>query len=231
VPSLTDAAFALGVGDRVVGRTEFCVRPRGDVERVEQVGGTKNPDVEHVRALAPDVILANREENTKHRVEALAEDFPVWLTDPRGPDDVPDLWRELGHITARDGDAFARACEEELAAARAAAPERRPTFLYYVWKGPWIVAGHDTYISALLEAAGWRNALPAEKTRFPRLGSEDIAVLGCDLHMLSSEPYAFKIAEAPAQPARLVDGEVLSWYPSLTVEGLRYARKLLEETA
>ncbi len=229
MPSLTDAAFMIGAGDRVVGRTEYCVRPRGEVERIETIGGTKNPDVARIRELRPDVILANKEENTKVRVAPLAVEFPVWLTDPRGPDDVPDLWRELGSITGTDGDVLARECEDELAKSRAAAPPDGPEFLYYVWKDPWIVAGHGTYISALLESVGWRNALPPEMTRFPRLAPTDIAVRPCLVHLLSSEPYSFKLEDAPAKPARVVDGELLSWYPSLTVNGLRYARGLLKE--
>lgn len=247
VPSLTDAVFRLGAGDRVVARTKFCVRPRGAVEGIETVRGTKNADVARIRELAPDIVLANREENTEDRVRALAETIPVWLTDPQAPADVPALWRELGVIVGDSTVGEARARETEAAAAEVAAGAGAPLrFVYYIWKSPWMAAGHGTYISNLFEAAGWRNALPADHTRFPELSDDLVTTVATDAHLFSSEPFAFELPRhlGPLGPARrvgegvfaldrgglalAVDGERASWYPSLTAEGLRYAAALAE---
>lgn len=245
VPSLTDAVFRLGRGDTVVARTEYCVRPHGDIERVETVGGTKNPDVRRLIELRPDVVLANREENTRRRVGRIAERLPVLLTDPRGPRDVPALWRELGVVTGAPdlADRLAAAVEAELGRSTGDAP--RPSFVYWIWREPWMAAGHGTYISALLEAAGWRNALPRDATRYPKVTPDEALALGPNALLFSSEPFEFRLPRDldpfgarwhaehgdvwrrdAAPPALAVDGERLSWYPSLTLEGLEYAAEL-----
>jgi ABC-type Fe3+-hydroxamate transport system substrate-binding protein len=242
VPSLTHAVFSLGAGDAVVGRTEYCVLPEAEVERAEVVGGTKNPDVDRVFALSPDLILANREENTRRRVENMAERVPVLLTDPGSPSDVPALWRELGAVCGRqpEGDRRAREVEDELGRA----PEDGARFVYWIWRDPWMAAGHGTYISELLTAAGWRNALSPERTRYPRVDPAEIEALIPDAMLFSSEPFDFELprdldafagpADAAGNVWRLangtaaieVDGRLLSWYPSLTAAGLNYARGL-----
>lgn len=245
VPSLTDAVFRLGRGDAMVARTGYCVRPRGEVERVEAVGGTKNPDVRRLVELRPDVVLANREENTRRRVERIARRLPVLLTDPRGPNDVPALWRELGMVVgAQDvAEELAKTVEDRLV--RRLDDRLRPTFVYWIWRDPWMAAGHGAYISELLEAAGWRNALPPDATRYPTLGPSEALALEPHALLFSSEPYDFRLARdlepfgggwreadtggwvrAGAPTALSVDGERLSGYPSLTLEGLEYAAEL-----
>lgn len=236
VPSLTDAVFLLGAESALIARTDWCVRPRGRVESIERVGGTKNPDVERIAALKPDVILSNREENTEVHIAGLAERFPVWLTDPRDIEDVPVLWEELGVITGkkREGQRLADRLRDSISQTE---PERRrrdpgPRFVYYVWKDPWMGAGRDTYISSLLETAGLRNALPRERGRYPRLTDEERTALDVDVHLFSTEPYRFELPRdgadlAEGTKALRVDGELLSWFPSLSEEGLAYARELL----
>ncbi len=246
VPSLTHAVFELGAGDAVVGRTDFCVRPADGVDAVEPVGGTKNPKVDRVLELAPDLVLANREENTRRRIERLAEHVPVMVTDPGGPRDVPALWRELGELVGRRGaaDILSREVELELERCADAAPSAPPAFVYWIWKDPWMAAGRDTYISELLCAAGWRNAIPGERARYPKLEPADALALEPDALLFSSEPYDFELPRdldvfggAPAEragdwfiggstAALAVDGQRLSWYPSLTAAGLRLAREL-----
>ncbi|MCC6157812.1 MAG: ABC transporter substrate-binding protein [Deltaproteobacteria bacterium] len=252
VPSLTEAVFQIGVADRLVARTEYCVRPRGLVDAIESVGGTKNPKTARIGELAPDIILANKEENRQKHIEDLARDFPVWLTDPVGPGDVPALWEELGDLVGRPevGERFARDTTTAIDAARNASTKltRCPRFVYFVWKDPWMVAGHETYISNLLCACGFENALDARHSRFPVLTPEEISSVQRDVTIYSSEPYNFElprdlidgaIAESvddgwyrtDAGLALFVDAEPLSWYPSLTVEGLAYASKLATRAA
>ncbi|MCL4233241.1 MAG: ABC transporter substrate-binding protein [Deltaproteobacteria bacterium] len=249
---MTEAVFQIGAADRLVARTEYCVRPRGTVEEFETVGGTKNPKVSRIAELAPDIILANKEENRQKHIEDLARTLPVWLTDPVGPDDVPALWEELGALVGRDeiGERFARETTDAIDSATHAAARlaRRPRFVYFVWKDPWMVAGHDTYISNLLCACGFENALDARHARFPALTPQEISATARDVTIYSSEPYNFELprdlidganAESlddgwyrtDAGLALFVDAEPLSWYPSLTVEGLAYASKLAARAA
>lgn len=252
VPSLTEAVFALNAQETLVGRTEWCVRPRGRVEIIETVGGTKNPNMALIRNLRPHVILANKEENRQRHIEDLALEFPIWLTDPLGPEDVPALWEELGRLTDRVEQAAALADRDHAALQRAidSRPEieGRPRFLYFVWKDPWMAAGHDTYISNLLEAAGLRNALSEEFRRFPQLTTDQIAEIPRDVTVYSSEPYAFQLPRDLIAPghvgykrlsegwfrvsdgslAAFVDSEPLSWYPSLTLQGLQSAEGIIK---
>jgi ABC-type Fe3+-hydroxamate transport system substrate-binding protein len=171
---------------------------------------------------------------------------PVLLTAPSGPGDVPSLWRELGLAVGRGGagDVLAREVELELTRCRAVAQETRPSFVYWIWSGPWMAAGRDTYISELLQTAGWSNAIPGEMTRYPKLEPAEALALEPDALLFSSEPYDFDLprdldafSEAPSEQdgrwiidgstvATAVDGQRLSWYPSLTAAGLRLARDL-----
>jgi iron complex transport system substrate-binding protein len=250
VPSLTEAVFMIGASERLAGRTRYCVRPKDAAGRVPVVGGTKDPDIDAIRALRPDLVLANREENTKDAVMKIAADFPVLLTDPKSPDDVPSLWAELGAALGLP-DRGREAADEvlhELALLRLDDlddAKARPRFIYFVWKDPWMVAGHDTYISRMLCAAGFVNALPPECVRFPRMEADALLAIETDAYFYCSEPYAFKLPGDPllregtaATPdgdglrvqnnslALIVDSEPLSWYPSQTSAGLRYAADL-----
>ncbi|HSM52190.1 MAG TPA: helical backbone metal receptor [Thermoanaerobaculia bacterium] len=246
VPSLTEAVFELGAGGLLVGRTGFCTRPTGAVEAVPAVGGTKDPDLERIAALAPDLVLANREENSRARVERIAERTPVLLTDPHSPADVPILWRELGSVLGRETVAAALASEVE-AALLLSRPEPNapaPRFVCWIWRDPWMAAGPKTYLSELLCHAGLANAVPAATARYPRLSPAEALALGADLHLFLSEPYDFRLPRdladfaRPAEPegdawrldrgplAQRADGELLAWYPARTAEGLRYAAAL-----
>jgi ABC-type Fe3+-hydroxamate transport system substrate-binding protein len=247
VPSLTEAVFDLGAGSTLVACTRYCTRPDEGVRHVESVGGTKDPDVDRVVGLAPDVVLASREENTRRRIEAIARRVPVLVTDPAGPHDVPALWRELGAVCGREAlaEEKAREVEAELARVSSLARGDAPGFVYWIWREPWMAAGHDTYISELLGAAGWRNVLPAEHRRYPQIDPVQASELGARALLFSTEPYPFELPRdlaafpgharlengvwrlAAGLTALAVDGALFSWYPSLTAEGLRRAVSLL----
>ncbi len=253
VPSLTESVFYLDAGDKLAGRTDFCFRPEGKVDEIAKVGGPKEVDVERAKKLKPDLILASREENDKEQVMALAAQFPVLLVDPKSPADAPLIWRAMGKLLGAENKAEiqAREVERELKAATARAaeePGQGMSFIYYVWKDPWIVAGHDTYISRMLELAGFRNALPEDQTRFPQVISEDVNKAGADIHLYCSEPWAFNLPDElfggqSAKAVKLdenwfkidstlaayVDAEAISWYPSRAAEGLRYLARIKDK--
>jgi hypothetical protein len=241
VPSLTDAVCRLGAGATLVGRTEYCVHPAEQLTSVPTVGGTKSTDIDQILAARPDVVLACREENVRRQALELTETVPVWLADPTGPQDAPELWAGLGAVLDREEAAARRAAEVRTALDETSWPHEPVRCRYYIWKNPWMAAGPDTYISRLLGHVGLASHAPAGKRRYPTCGEDPLAD-SC-LHLLSTEPYEFNVPSdlAPHGAERvtpavwqlehgphavLVDGRRISWYPSCTAEGLRYAAAL-----
>ena len=219
VPSQTELLADLGLDAETVGLTRFCVHPKGWKARKQIVGGTKNVDVERVRALAPDLVIANKEENVREQVEACAEFCPVWVTDVATVEDSLAMTRDLGHLVGRTTEAGRLA--NEIKAGFDALPDWPPLrALYLIWRDPWMSVGHDTIIADVMAHAGLVNVL-ADRDRYPTLSGTEIGGLAPDVVLLSSEPYPFAaqhIAEvqalAPDARVVLVDGEVFSWYGS-----------------
>ena len=248
-PSLTELVFALDRGDTLVGRTKFCVHPADGVERVEKVGGTKNPKVERIVALRPDLVLMNEEENRREDAEALAAaGVRVHASFPRDALDTAAMVRDIARaIDAADaGERIAAEIERRSLAVRAAAAARRAAgepparWAYLIWRRPWMAAGGDTFVSALLEQAGGENVFArhpaARPERYPAVTAADLAAADPALVLLSTEPFPFTDAHAdelaaetglPRDRFRVVDGELLSWHGSRTVDGVEYAAALL----
>jgi len=228
VPSITETLFDLGVGDAVVGITDWCIFPRGlDLPRV---GGTKNPRVDAIRALAPDLVHVNLEENVRRHADEIAAFAPVFVTEPKSPRDVVALLGDLGVIHGCQ----ARAAElaESLEAELAHPPHAPFTFACPIWKNPWMWCGGDTYVSALVESVGGRNILGG-RDRYPTVDPREIAELKADVIFLPDEPYAFTERDAEALRAtfgRIVGpfpGHLFTWHGTRTLLGLRALREWL----
>ncbi len=243
VPSLTELLFALGLGQRVVGRTGFCEHPKPAVKKVPKVGGTKDFDLEKLRALAPTHLVVNVDENPKERVEAAAQFVPnVIVTHPMGPLDNAPLYRLLGGIFGRSEAAEELAQRFDAAYRQAAAATehlRRERVLYLIWKDPWMTISRDTYIARTLESVGWEQIEVKSPERYPKVVLESL--LGrADRVLLSSEPYAFRqrdveevakllnvSAPVPGHTVgnvdvSLIDAQMTSWYGSRAIEGMSY---------
>lgn len=219
VPSLTELLFDLGLGDQVVGRTRFCIHPESDVESVPIIGGTKNPRIDKIQSIKPDLIIANHEENRKEDVEELQKDFEVMVTEISTIEealfgihqigkrcDVLDQANELINAVQRDFDE--RPDEPTLSVA------------YLIWKNPWMTVGGDTYVHSVLSEWNLVNVF-GDNRRYPKISLEQMNDLQPDVILLSSEPFPFKekhiqeISEAcPGSSVLLVDGEWFSWYGS-----------------
>jgi ABC-type Fe3+-hydroxamate transport system substrate-binding protein len=246
VPSLTEALFALGLGARVVGVTDWCVHPAAEVARIPKIGGTKNPDLEAIGALAPDLVIANQEENRKRDIERLeAAGMRVWLTYPRTVREGADLLAELAELGA-SAEARGRVVApvlravEEAEAAAAAAPTREPVRVFCpIWRDPWMAVGAPTYADDLIRLCGGMNvfATHAER-RYPRVTRAEIEAAAPEVVMLPDEPYAFgprDVAELEqfAIPAAasgriyLIDGTFVSWYGPRILPALERLRRLL----
>jgi ABC-type Fe3+-hydroxamate transport system substrate-binding protein len=211
VPSLTET-IALSAPGRLVGATDWCVHPVG--LGVERVRGTKNPDLDRIHDLSPDLVVANEEENRRIDVEALrAKGIPVWVTDIRTVDGALESIERLLDLL----DAPERSWLDDARAAwggRAAYPPVRVTAVVAIWRRPWMWLGHDTYAGDLLRRLGVANALAGHAERYPRIAPADLPVH--DLVVLPDEPYRFTAADGPevfaGRPVALVDGQALTWY-------------------
>ncbi len=220
VPSQTELLHDLGLEEEVVGITKFCVHPNEWFRTKKRVGGTKTVHIDIVKALQPDLILANKEENTREQIQELATLFPTWVSNIQTVAEGLQMIQAVGALTGREEKAASLA--KEIADAfssisKAVIPRK---VAYFIWRNPWMCAGGDTFISDMIAHAGWQNAL-ADKTRYPEIKLEDLKDKGVDLVLLSSEPYPFKeahIAEIkavlPHAEVKLADGEMMSWYGS-----------------
>src|SRR5919107_3984812 len=153
-PSLTELVFDLGRGDTLVGRTKFCVHPADRVAAVPSVGGTKNPKIDRIVALAPDLVLLNEEENRREDAEALeAAGIRCHVSFPRNALDTAEMVRSIGAAVHADAEAerIARDIEARHGRVVAAASGREAVrFAYLIWRDPLMVVGADTFVSALL---------------------------------------------------------------------------------
>jgi len=228
VPSLTESLFALGLGPRVVGVTDWCIHPADAVAGLPKVGGTKDADVDAIMALKPDLVIANHEENTRRVVERLeAAALRVWVTYPRTVREGAGLLRELAETLGAAPDAIARVVapvEAAVAEAERAPAVERPRVFCPIWRDPWMTVGRDTYAHSMLELAGGRNVFAEHgDRRYPRVGLPDVVAAAPEVIVLPDEPYAFgardvaelgRLGVPAARDGRIhrVDGTWVSWY-------------------
>ena len=235
VPSITELLCDLGLARYLAGRTGFCIHPAESVQAIPKVGGTKDVNIEKIRKLAPTHLVVNIDENEKPAVERLAQFVPhVIVTHPLVPTDNLALFRLLGGIFGA-GDAAERLCADfssEYAKLTAAQRQTPKTMLYCIWKDPWMTVSQHTYIAAMLALKGWRHWRSDDAARYPKFEWAPSMLSGIDEVLLSSEPYRFTqehadtLAQQLNKPVRLIDGEMLSWYGSRSIAGLRYLREM-----
>lgn len=236
VPSVTELLCELGLGRQLVGRTGFCIHPAAEVAGIPKVGGTKDVNLAKLRALAPTHVVVNIDENEKPTVDEIARFVPnVVVTHPKTPLDNLALARLIGGVFCREREAEVWCGEfEREYAALLAAPRRDETMLYCIWQDPWMSISPDTYIANMMATIGWKIPLLGE-ARYPRFEWSEALVRSIDGVLLSTEPYRFTQAHADAlerqigKPVHVVDGEMMSWYGSRALAGVRYLRRIAEE--
>ena len=239
-PSLTELVFDLGRGDELVGITQFCVHPAERVGAIEKVGGTKNPKLDRIRELRPDVVLFNEEENRKQDHDALLEaGVHVCNSFPKDARETAQMVRLIGRELERaeQAEPIARDIEERVARVEAEGKGRTPVrFAYMIWRRPWMSVNGDTFASSLLVQAGGVNVFADCEARYPEVELSKLSAGSVDLLLLCTEPFEFKdkhvaeLAQATGiDPARIriADGEYLSWHGSRTPAGVDYAAALI----
>ncbi|MFT5890597.1 MAG: iron complex transport system substrate-binding protein [Dokdonia sp.] len=237
VPSQTELLVDLGLRDHIVGLTKFCVHPNGLIKEKTVVGGTKQVHVDRIKALQPDIILCNKEENTAQIVKDMEAIAPVHVSDIKNIEDTLSLIRMYGDIfqTVPKATAlissiqkkhidFSKSIDTNISCKKVA---------YFIWKDPWMVAGNDTFIDYLLTECGFENAFKNREGRYPEVQLEqlqDVAYI-----FLSSEPFPFAdkhIEELKLQTNAkiiLVDGEYFSWYGSRLLGAFDYFSDLRQQ--
>ena len=243
VPSITETLFALGLGDAIVGVTDFCTHPPDDVARVTKVGGTKDPHIENIAQLAPDLVIVNDEENRQEDFAALTErGLPVYVTAPRTVADGIAMIERLGPVlgckTASEQlVAGLRTTYDQVITEAATLPRLR--VFCPIWRKPWMTFNADTYADDMLWCCGAENVVRTKAERYFSTTLEEIAALDPEVIVLPSEPYPFtnkhfvylkELAETPAGRSGhfyCIDGMALCWYGPRIADGLTELSRLL----
>lgn len=235
VPSQTELLVDLGLKDEIVGVTKFCVHPH-DIRKVKAtVGGTKQIKLERIRNLNPDIILCNKEENTREIVEELEREFTVHVSDIFTIEDAYEMITQYGEIfnsKKKAAQLISNIRQEVTHFQSYIAGKPRLRAAYFIWRKPWMVAGGKTFVNHLLEMNNFENVYQ-DILRYPEVDIQNLKPT--DLILLSSEPFPFKERHKKEIEVynedvkyEFVDGEYFSWYGSRLEAAFRYFRKWRE---
>ena len=215
VPSITEFLYALGMGERVVGITKFCIYPEIWFQTKTRIGGTKTPDFDKIKALSPDLIIGNKEENQEDDINRLRELAPVYMSDVNSIEDMYEMICDLATILGVEAEGPRWVEQWKAYLNRNSHKGQGKKALYIIWKDPIMVVGKGTYIDSYLTAIGYENCV--KETRYP-VWSENV-VYNPEVVLLSTEPYPFKESDFeyfkslfPNAELALVSGEEFSWY-------------------
>ncbi len=235
VPSQTEFLFDLGLENEVVGITKFCIHPEAWFRSKTRIGGTKTVNIEKVKALKPDLIIANKEENTLADIEALEKIAPVWISNIFTLNDAFEMMHQIGEICGKSqkADKILQSIQNQFATFEN--PFRlnysKPKVIYLIWKNPYLIAGKNTFIDDLLQKCGLENL--TQINRYPEWNPQESEIP--DYILLSSEPFPFKQKDLdelqnqfPKAIILLVDGELFSWYGSRLKLSVAYFQTLLD---
>lgn len=228
VPSLTELLYDLQLESEVVGITKFCIHPEEWFKAKNRIGGTKTVDIEKIRRLMPDLIIANKEENTKEDIEQLQQIAPVWISDINSYEEAVEAIAEISRVTGREGLGKSMLFQIENGFNKLQKINEEKTVAYVIWNEPTYLAGQQTFINDILEKCGFTNV--TKDARYPEMESN------CkpDYIFLSSEPFPFEEKHRiefqqkyPTAKVVLVDGEMFSWYGSRMRTAPNYFNELL----
>ncbi len=237
VPSQTELLYDLGLEDSIIGITKFCIHPYHLKATKTIVGGTKMIKFEKIKALQPDIIICNKEENTKEIVEELSQICPVWVTDIYTIEDNNKMIEDFGLLFNKRTNAkkwidkinygfhdYQNFIKDK--------PKKKVA--YFIWANPYMVAGNNTFINEILKLNHFTNIYRDKESRYPEVELKKIRLEGDpDYVFLSSEPFpfkdehAFEIGRATHHAKTVfVDGEFFSWYGSRLVKAFDYFKKI-----
>ena len=221
VPSITELLFDLGLEKEIVGITKFCVHPAEKIKTTQKIGGTKDFSIEKIIDLQPDLVVADKAENTKDAVLKLAEKVPVFVTDVIDFISALQMIKQIGAITDRQTQAInlSNIIQSQFDRLTIKKPHRKA--IYLIWRKPYMTVNGNTFINAMMGKAGFENIFAGKSDNYPVITGDEIKNSGAEVVLLSSEPYHFTrkhITEfrtlLPTAEIRLVDGEMFTWYGS-----------------
>lgn len=249
VPSWTETLFYLGLTEKeILGRTDYCVHPRAKVRGVEKLGGPKDPNLNRIFRLDPDLIIMDREENRKEDVERMDMHWGVSRVFVTGPTTVDETLETVGQLglLLNTRDRARELIENVRLWLDRIVKEDRGTVLYLVWTDPLIAASRQTYIGDVLESLGYKNVLDGShladvkkesSMAYPVVTLEEVIRLRPESVFLSTEPFPFQRKHvdrlrsqlhqidsdyAERVDIRIVNGEYFSWYGSRMIPAFRY---------
>lgn len=234
VPAITETLYHLGLENKIIGRTRFCKFPKDKVKSAANIGGTKDIKLERIHELKPDLIIAEKEENTPKIVETLEKDYPVFVFEIQDFNDVYRMIQDAGKITSHQEEAHT--LETNIKTAFKKMPrEQNKRVAYVIWKKPYMVVGKETYIQSLLDHMGFINPFIHMEGRYPVVTEEDLLAADLDEILLATEPFPFREKHLdefqkmlPEVKPRVIDGEMF-WYGAKMVEAATYFRKEFQD--
>lgn len=235
VPSQTELLVDLGLEDSIVGVTKFCVHPKQLRKEKSVVGGTKQVHYDVIKELSPDIILCNKEENTKDMISSLEQIAPVHISDVYTLADSLELIEMYGNLfdTSEKAKTIIEDIKAKLTDFRAFVSDRKKlSVVYFIWKNPYMVAANHTFINEMLLVNHFENSYE-NVSRYPEISLSELKEKQPDLILLSSEPYPFKVNDTdlfksvcPEAKIKIVDGEAFSWYGSRLLKAFDYFKAL-----
>jgi len=239
VPSQTELLFYLGLDQEVVGITKFCIHPKAQFKQKTKIGGTKQYHLDRIEALAPDLIIGNKEENEKKQIESLAEKYPVWMSNIIDLSDALSMIQQIGHIVDKNKETAILVASIEKAFVQLKEQIQQSKVqkrvAYLIWRKPYMVAAKGTFIDEMLNQAGFINAF-GDQSRYPEVSEQTLAAAQVDCLFLSSEPFPFQAKHVvelqkicPNANIKLVDGTLFSWYGNRLLHSASYFLNLREE--
>ena len=233
VPSITELLYDLGLADKVVGRTKFCVFPEGGFPNASIIGGTKNLHKDKIEALRPDLIIANKEENIKEQVMPLSAFANVFTTVVRNTPEALQMISDIGLITGTE--TFAQSIIDQFQNKEyTLLPSKTIKMAYLIWQKPYMTVGGDTFISAFMEDFGFINCFK-DQDRYPELSLNHLIEKKPDIILLSSEPFPFaekhlkEIESKTGIKTMLIDGSICSWYGSRMLKAEDFFKTFMQQ--
>ena len=235
VPSITELLVDLGLEDQLVGVTKYCVHPKDIRSKKENIGGTKTLNIDLIKSLEADLIIANKEENQKEQIETLMKSEPVWVTDIRSIEDNWDFILETGQRCNKTEEAntLVNISKQEWTHVKDLFSGK--TALYFIWRKPYMTIGENTFINNILTYIGFTSVSANLEGNYPEISPEWISDQQIDFILLSSEPYAFKEKHKTEFASfnalaniQLIDGEMCSWYGSRMLKAPAYFKAFFD---
>lgn len=234
IPSITETLFDLGAGEALAGVSKYCIYPEQGVKTKPKVGGQKNPDLQTIKEIDPDLILLNLEENKPEHIDFLSRHYKTWVTYPRSFEDAEKLVTELGQVFGVESRAlvFAEQIKDSIRKLQSA-QRKKVKALYLIWRNPWMSINRDTFIHSVMELHQLENVTAHHSSRYFEVTAKDIEESEPDIIILPDEPYRFlekhkseflhlSVSAVKNQRIFLADGTYFCWYGTRTARASRY---------